>query len=154
MLDGKLAAAVKAAAFVKHRHIHRRCSEPTAFSGAPNASIAIHPAWKDELRGADHAVDTVVMRSVKLTRRGPSEKGVLPVPEGETPSFYVNDQKQLYARLPACGVAWRCESAGWSITRAPIMERGQGTPAEAGMEVSRPTPPWPNAAGTTRQLIE
>ena len=100
--------------------------------------MTITPQWKDELR-ARVTLSTVVNRTTKLTKAGREWKACCPFHNENTPSFYVNDEKQFYHCF-GCGahgdvITWMIEQRGFSFMDA-IKELAE----DAGMEVPAPAP--------------
>ena len=100
--------------------------------------MTITPQWKDELR-TRVTLSTVVQRTTKLTKAGREWKACCPFHNENTPSFYVNDEKQFYHCF-GCGahgdvITWMIEQRGFSFMDA-IKELAE----EAGMEVPAPDP--------------
>jgi DNA primase len=114
--------------------------------------MAITPQWKDELR-ARITLSTLVQRSVKLTRAGREWKGCCPFHDENTPSFYVNDQKQFYHCF-GCGahgdaISWMVDQQG-----LPFMDAVKELAAMAGMEVPAPDPAMAKRAEQRASLID
>jgi DNA primase len=114
--------------------------------------MAITPQWKDELR-ARITLSSLVQRSVKLTRAGREWKGCCPFHEENTPSFYVNDQKQFYHCF-GCGahgdaISWMVDHAGLQFMDAIKELAGM-----AGMEVPAPDPVQAKKAEARASLID
>ncbi len=114
--------------------------------------MAITPQWKDELR-ARITLSTLVQRSVKLTRAGREWKGCCPFHQENTPSFYVNDQKQFYHCF-GCGahgdaISWMVDQQGLQF-----MDAVKELAAMAGMEVPAPDPVMAKRAEQRASLID
>ncbi|MEO0590013.1 MAG: DNA primase [Pseudomonadota bacterium] len=114
--------------------------------------MTITPQWKDELR-ARVTLSTVVNRSTKLTKAGREWKACCPFHNENTPSFYVNDDKQFYHCF-GCGahgdvITWMIEQRGFSFMDA-IKELAQ----EAGMEVPAPDPVAAKKAEKRAELVD
>ena len=114
--------------------------------------MSITPQWKDELR-ARITLSTVINRTTKLTRAGREWKACCPFHDENTPSFYVNDQKQFYHCF-GCGahgdvISWMTEQRGLSFIDA-IKELA----AEAGMEVPAPDPVAAKKAQQRASLVD
>ncbi|MEO0907550.1 MAG: DNA primase [Pseudomonadota bacterium] len=114
--------------------------------------MSITPQWKDELR-ARITLSTVINRTTKLTRAGREWKACCPFHNENTPSFYVNDQKQFYHCF-GCGahgdvISWMTEQRGLSFIDA-IKELA----AEAGMEVPAPDPVAAKKAQQRASLVD
>ena len=114
--------------------------------------MTITPQWKDELR-ARITLSTVVMRTTKLVKAGREFKGCCPFHNENTPSFYVNDQKQFYHCF-GCGahgdvITWMIEQRG-----LPFMEAIKELAEEAGMEVPRPDPVAAKKAEKRAELVD
>ncbi|MDJ0977526.1 MAG: DNA primase [Erythrobacter sp.] len=114
--------------------------------------MTITPQWKDELR-ARVTLSTVVNRTTKLTKAGREWKACCPFHNENTPSFYVNDEKQFYHCF-GCGahgdvITWMIEQRGFSFMDA-IKELAE----EAGMEVPRPDPQAAKKAEKRAELVD
>ncbi|NQX96096.1 MAG: DNA primase, partial [Erythrobacter sp.] len=114
--------------------------------------MTITPQWKDELR-ARVTLSTVVQRTTKLTKAGREWKACCPFHNENTPSFYVNDEKQFYHCF-GCGahgdvITWMIEQRGFSFMDA-IKELAE----EAGMEVPRPDPQAAKKAEKRAELVD
>ena len=114
--------------------------------------MTITPQWKDELR-ARVTLSTVVNRTTKLTKAGREWKACCPFHNENTPSFYVNDDKQFYHCF-GCGahgdvITWMIEQRGFSFMDA-IKELAQ----EAGMEVPAPDPVAAKKAEKRAELVD
>jgi DNA primase len=114
--------------------------------------MTITPQWKDELR-ARITLSTVVQRTTKLTKAGREWKACCPFHNENTPSFYVNDEKQFYHCF-GCGahgdvITWMIEQRGFSFMDA-IKELAE----EAGMEVPKPDPVAAKKAEKRAELVD
>ncbi len=114
--------------------------------------MTITPQWKDELR-ARVTLSTVVNRTTKLTKAGREWKACCPFHNENTPSFYVNDEKQFYHCF-GCGahgdvITWMIEQRGFSFMDA-IKELAE----EAGMEVPAPDPQAAKKAEKRAELVD
>ncbi|MEM6826912.1 MAG: DNA primase [Pseudomonadota bacterium] len=114
--------------------------------------MTITPQWKDELRGRV-TLSTVVNRTTKLTKAGREWKACCPFHNENTPSFYVNDEKQFYHCF-GCGahgdvITWMIEQRGFSFMDA-IKELAE----EAGMEVPAPDPQAAKKAEKRAELVD
>ncbi|MEO0643724.1 MAG: DNA primase [Pseudomonadota bacterium] len=114
--------------------------------------MTITPQWKDELR-TRVTLSTVVQRTTKLTKAGREWKACCPFHNENTPSFYVNDEKQFYHCF-GCGahgdvITWMIEQRGFSFMDA-IKELAE----EAGMEVPAPDPVAAKKAEKRAELID
>ncbi|MGB3712006.1 MAG: DNA primase [Erythrobacter sp.] len=114
--------------------------------------MAITPQWKDELR-ARVTLSGVIMRTTKLTKAGREWKACCPFHDENTPSFYVNDQKQFYHCF-GCGahgdvISWMTDQRGLSFIDA-IKELA----SEAGMEVPAPDPVAAKKAEKRAELVD
>ncbi|MEM7700880.1 MAG: DNA primase [Pseudomonadota bacterium] len=114
--------------------------------------MTITPQWKDELR-ARVTLSTVVGRTTKLTKAGREWKACCPFHNENTPSFYVNDEKQFYHCF-GCGahgdvITWMIEQRGFSFMDA-IKELAE----EAGMEVPAPDPQAAKKAEKRAELVD
>jgi len=114
--------------------------------------MTITPQWKDELR-ARITLSTVVMRTTKLVKAGREFKGCCPFHNENTPSFYVNDQKQFYHCF-GCGahgdvITWMIEQRG-----LPFMDAVKELAEEAGMEVPAPDPKAAKRAEQRAELVD
>ena len=114
--------------------------------------MTITPQWKDELR-ARVTLSTVVQRTTKLTKAGREWKACCPFHNENTPSFYVNDEKQFYHCF-GCGahgdvITWMIEQRGFSFMDA-IKELAE----EAGMEVPAPDPQAAKKAEKRAELVD
>ncbi|MGB3470110.1 MAG: DNA primase [Erythrobacter sp.] len=114
--------------------------------------MTITPQWKDELR-ARITLSTVVMRTTKITKAGREFKGCCPFHNENTPSFYVNDQKQFYHCF-GCGahgdvITWMIEQRG-----LPFMDAIKELAEEAGMEVPAPDPKAAKRAEQRAELVD
>lgn len=114
--------------------------------------MTITPQWKDELR-ARITLSTVVMRTTKLTKAGREFKGCCPFHNENTPSFYVNDQKQFYHCF-GCGahgdvITWMIEQRG-----LPFMDAIKELASEAGMDVPAPDPKAAQRAKKRAELVD
>ncbi|MEO1729710.1 MAG: DNA primase [Pseudomonadota bacterium] len=114
--------------------------------------MTITPQWKDELR-ARVTLSTVVQRTTKLTKAGREWKACCPFHNENTPSFYVNDEKQFYHCF-GCGahgdvITWMIDQRGFSFMDA-INELAE----EAGMEVPAPDPIAAKKAEKRAELVD
>lgn len=114
--------------------------------------MTITPQWKDELR-ARVTLSTVVLRTTKLTKAGREWKACCPFHNENTPSFYVNDEKQFYHCF-GCGahgdvITWMIEQRGFSFMDA-VKELAEG----AGMEVPAPDPQAAKKAEKRAELVD
>ncbi|MEO0690383.1 MAG: DNA primase [Pseudomonadota bacterium] len=114
--------------------------------------MTITPQWKDELR-ARVTLSTVVNRTTRLTKAGREWKACCPFHNENTPSFYVNDEKQFYHCF-GCGahgdvITWMIEQRGFSFMDA-IKELAE----EAGMEVPAPDPQAAKKAEKRAELVD
>jgi len=114
--------------------------------------MTITPQWKDELR-ARVTLSTVVQRTTKLTKAGREWKACCPFHNENTPSFYVNDEKQFYHCF-GCGahgdvITWMIEQRGFGFMDA-IKELAE----EAGMEVPAPDPQAAKKAEQRAELVD
>ncbi|MEM6586130.1 MAG: DNA primase, partial [Pseudomonadota bacterium] len=114
--------------------------------------MTITPQWKDELR-ARVTLSTVVQRTTKLTKAGREWKACCPFHNENTPSFYVNDEKQFYHCF-GCGahgdvITWMIEQRGFGFMDA-IKELAE----EAGMEVPAPDPQAAKKAEKRAELVD
>jgi len=114
--------------------------------------MTITPQWKDELR-ARITLSTLVGRTTKITKAGREYKACCPFHNENTPSFYVNDEKQFYHCF-GCGahgdaITWMIEQRGFSFMDA-IKELAE----EAGMEVPAPDPAAAKKAEKRAELVD
>ncbi|MEL7319555.1 MAG: DNA primase [Pseudomonadota bacterium] len=116
--------------------------------------MTITPQWKDELR-ARVTLSTVVQRTTKLTKAGREWKACCPFHNENTPSFYVNDEKNGgFYHCFGCGahgdvISWMIEQRGFSFMDA-IKELAE----EAGMEVPAPDPQAAKKAEKRAELVD
>ncbi|MEO0417579.1 MAG: DNA primase [Pseudomonadota bacterium] len=116
--------------------------------------MTITPQWKDELR-ARVTLSTVVQRSTKLTKAGREWKACCPFHNENTPSFYVNDEKNGgFYHCFGCGahgdvITWMIEQRGLGFMDA-IKELAE----EAGMEVPAPDPQAAKKAEKRAELVD
>ena len=106
--------------------------------------MALSPQWLDELRSRI-TLSALIGRTEKLQRAGREFKACCPFHSENTPSFYVNDEKQFYHCF-GCGahgdaIRWMTDQRG-----LPFMDAVKELAEQAGMEVPAPDPRYAQAA--------
>ena len=106
--------------------------------------MALSPQWLDELRSRI-TLSALIGRTEKLQRAGREFKACCPFHNENTPSFYVNDEKQFYHCF-GCGahgdaIRWMTDQRG-----LPFMDAVKELAEQAGMEVPAPDPRYAQAA--------
>ncbi len=106
--------------------------------------MALSPQWLDELRSRT-TLSALIGRTEKLQRAGREFKACCPFHSENTPSFYVNDEKQFYHCF-GCGahgdaIRWMTDQRG-----LPFMDAVKELAEQAGMEVPAPDPRHAQAA--------
>ncbi len=106
--------------------------------------MALSPQWLDELRSRT-TLSALIGRTEKLQRAGREFKACCPFHNENTPSFYVNDEKQFYHCF-GCGahgdaIRWMTDQRG-----LPFMDAVKELAEQAGMEVPAPDPRYAQAA--------
>ena len=105
--------------------------------------MALSPQWLDELRSRI-TLSALIGRTEKLQRAGREFKACCPFHSENTPSFYVNDEKQFYHCF-GCGahgdaIRWMTDQRG-----LPFMDAVKELAEQAGMEVPAPDPRYAQA---------
>ena len=98
----------------------------------------LSPQWLDELR-ARTILSAVVAPAVKLTRAGREWKACCPFHHEKTPSFTVNDEKDLYQCF-GCGVHGDAISFLTDNRGMSFMDAVKELADRAGLEVPAPDP--------------
>ncbi|GGD66546.1 DNA primase [Croceicoccus mobilis] len=114
--------------------------------------MALSPQWLDELRSRI-TLSALIGRTEKLQRAGREFKACCPFHNENTPSFYVNDEKQFYHCF-GCGahgdaIRWMTDQRG-----LPFMDAVKELAQEAGMEVPAADPRYAEAAEQRATLYD
>lgn len=116
------------------------------------SGIQLPNGFLDELKSRIRPSD-VIGRKVKLKKQGKEWVGLSPFTNEKTPSFYVNDQKQIF-KCFSSGIGGDVISFLQETERLSFMEAVEKLAEEAGMSLPKPTPQAQAAYDRNQRLFD
>lgn len=116
------------------------------------AGIQLPSGFLDELKSRIRPSD-VIGRKVKLKKQGKEWVGLSPFTNEKSPSFYVNDQKQIF-KCFSSGIGGDVISFLQETERLSFMEAVEKLAEEAGMAMPKASPEAQQAYDRNQRLIE
>lgn len=116
------------------------------------SGIQLPNGFLDELKSRIRPSD-VIGRKVTLKKQGKEWVGLSPFTNEKSPSFYVNDQKQIF-KCFSSGIGGDVISFLQETERLSFMEAVEKLAEEAGMELPKATPQAQEAYDRNQRLVE
>src|SRR6266481_4699264 len=120
--------------------------------GGEGAIMAFPPGFLDELRSRI-SLSGLIVRSVKLARRGREYAGLCPFHNEKTPSFYVVEDKGFFHCF-GCGAHGDAIGYVMRADNLDFIEAIERLAAEAGLAVPQQTPQERERAQRQKTLLE